>query len=446
MPSQTPIPFSEPPYLCGLPSPYYTPSHLKWQKACRAFVEEHFLSHAMDWEREETVPPHVFQTFAKHNMLIPNLPAPLPVEWLKKLGIHDILGAVKVEEWDYLHTGIYVDEMARSGLAGPSGSLTVGMAFGVPPLIKFGSPELQSRFLPDLLTGKKRTCIAITEPTAGSDVANISTIATKSADGQSYILNGTKKWITNGIWSDYACMAVRTGVPNSGPSGLSLLMVPLKNHSGVTMRRLKPSGQISAGTTFITLDDVHVPTSNLIGTEGLGMKYIMTNFNHERLTMAVGVTRQARVALSAAFEYCLKREAFGKSLVDQPVVRHRLAKAGAELETMSAWVEQFLYQMVHLPPKEADTKLGGLTALAKARAGLVLNECAQCAVLLFGGNGYTTTGQGEIAERIYREVMGTRIPGGSEDVMLDLAVRQLVRNYQRQGEKVLERPRGDAKL
>lgn len=400
----------------------------------------------MDWEREGTVPAHVYQTFAQHNMLIPNLPTPLPVQWLKKLGIHDILGVVKVEEWDYLHTGIYIDEMARSGLGGPSGSLTVGFAFAIPPLIKFANPALQSAHLPDLLTGKKRICIAITEPTAGSDVANISTTATKSSDGKSYVVNGTKKWITNGIWSDYACMAVRTGPPESGAAGLSLLLVPLLNTRGVTMRRLKPSGQIAAGTTFITLDDVLVPRCNLIGIEGAGMRYIMTNFNHERLSIAVAVTRQARVALSAAFEYCLKREAFGKSLMEQPVVRHRLAKAGAELESLSAWVEQFLYQMVHLPPKEADTKLGGLTALAKAKAGMVINECAQCAVLLFGGNGYTTTGQGEMAERIYREVMGARIPGGSEDVMLDLAVRQLVKNYQARS-KGLERPRGgDAKL
>jgi acyl-CoA dehydrogenase len=397
----------------------------------------------MDWEREGTVPSHVFQTFAKHNMLIPNLPAPLPIEWLKKLGIHDILGAVKIQEWDYLHTGIYIDEMARSGLAGPSGSLTVGMAFGVPPVIKFGSPDLQARFLPDLLTGRKRTCIAITEPSAGSDVANISTTATKSPDGKSYILNGSKKWITNAIWSDYACMAVRTGTVDSGPAGLSLLMVPLQNHRGVSLRRLIPSGQRSAGTTFITLDDVHVPTSNLLGVEGQGMKYIMTNFNHERLTIAVGVTRQARVALAAAFAYCLRREAFSKPLIDQPVVRHRLAKAGAELESLSAWTEQILYQMAHLPPKAADTQLGGLVALAKAKAGLVLNECAQCAVLLFGGNGYTTTGQGEIAERIYREVMGVRIPGGSEDVMLDLAIRQLLRNFQNAGGG---RERGAAKL
>lgn len=191
-------------------------------------------------------------------------------------------------------------------------------------------------------------------------------------------------------------MAVRTGGP--GASGLSLLVVPLLDYPGVNMRRLKVGGQISAGTTFIELDDVAVPVENLIGVEGMGMKYIMTNFNHERLQIAIGATRQARVALSAAFEYVMKREAFGKALIEQPVVRHRLAKAGALLESLQAWVEQFVYQMTKLTKEEADVELGGLTALAKAQAGIVLSECAQCAVLLFGGNGFTRTGQGEIAE------------------------------------------------
>lgn len=192
-----PIPFSEPPYLSGLPSPYYTDSHLHWQRACRAFVTENLVQHAMDWEREETVPARVFETFANANMIVPNLPAPLPVDWLKSLGIHDILGVVRVENWDYLHTAIFCDEMSRSGLAGPSGSITVGMAFGVPPLYKFGNQALQKRFLPDLLTGKKRTCIAITEPGAGSDVANIETTAEKTEDGEFYVINGTKKWYVN---------------------------------------------------------------------------------------------------------------------------------------------------------------------------------------------------------------------------------------------------------
>lgn len=157
----------------------------------------------------------------------------------------------------------------------------------------------------------------------------------------------------------------------------------------------------------------------------------MTNFNHERLSIAIGTTRQARVALSAAFAYVLKREAFGKTLFEQPVVRHRLAKAGTILESQQAWIEQFVYQMTQMKKEDADRELGGLTAACKAQAGIVLKECADCAVLLFGGNGYTRSGQGEIAERMWREVNGNRIPGGSEDVMLDLMVRQLGKNYQK---------------
>ncbi|KAJ9647827.1 hypothetical protein H2199_001603 [Coniosporium tulheliwenetii] len=443
MSSHSKPPLSDPPWLMGLPSPYYTDSHRRWQKACRAFIEENLIKNAMAWETEETLPGDVWEKFTAANMLIPSMPAPLPVEWLKRLGIHDILGAVKVEEFDYIHNAIYTDEMARSGLAGPSGSLTTGVSFGIPPLLKFGNKQLQERFMPELLRGEKRICIAITEPSAGSDVANIQTTAVKSEDGKHYIVNGTKKWITNGIWSHYSTMAVRTGGP--GASGLSLLVVPLLDYPGVNMRRLKVGGQISAGTTFIELDDVAVPVENLIGVEGMGMKYIMTNFNHERLQIAIGATRQARVALSAAFEYVMKREAFGKALIEQPVVRHRLAKAGALLESLQAWVEQFVYQMTKLTKEEADVELGGLTALAKAQAGIVLSECAQCAVLLFGGNGFTRTGQGEIAEKIYREVNGVRVPGGSEDVMLDLAIRQLVKNFKNKT-KMLERPRGSSKL
>lgn len=263
-----PIPFSEPPWLIGLPSPIYKHTHYNWQRTIRAFITKHLHSHAIEWEKEGTVPPHVFETFAAHNMLTPALPAPLPAAWLHRLGIYELPGGLKVEDYDYLHAAIFADEMARSGLAGPSGSLTTGVAFGIPPIIKFGSKELQERFLPELLLGKKRSCIAITEPDAGSDVAGITTTATKSQDGKHWIVNGTKKWITNGFWTDYASMAVRTGGEGSGAQGLSMLVVPLKGYPGVSMRRFKVGGQISAGTTYIELDDVKVPVENLIGEEG----------------------------------------------------------------------------------------------------------------------------------------------------------------------------------
>ncbi|KAG5744279.1 hypothetical protein H9Q70_013013 [Fusarium xylarioides] len=393
------VPFADPPWLRGAPSPYFNASHRRFQAACREFVDENLNKNALDWETAEEVPSTLFKVFAKGNFILPSLPAPLPVEWPRKLGITHMPGQVPVEEWDTLHTMIYEDEMSRSGLAGPPGSITTGVAFGIPPL-------------------------------AGSDVANITTTATLS--GNEYIINGTKKWITNGMMADYASIAVRTGGENSGGKGISLILVPLKDHPGVTRRRLKVAGQIVAGTSFIELDDVRVPRETLIGRENEGMKYIMHNFNHERMFISVGVTRQARVALSSAFAYYLQRKAFNKTLIEQPVVRHRLAKCGAILESQWSWVESFAYQLSKMPKETADQELGGLTALCKANAGIVLDECARCAVLLFGGNGYTRTGKGEIAEKIYREVPGARIPGGSEDVLLDLAIRQLTKQFRAQ--------------
>lgn len=272
MPAQ--VPLAEPAWLAGLPSPYYKRTHREFQKRCRAFVDEHLSPHAVEWEREETVPAHLFETFAKNNMLIPNMPAPLPTQWLHQLGVYDILG-VPVAEWDYFHTSIYLDEMLRSGLLGPPGSMSAGHAYGIPPIIKFGSKMLQDKFLPDLLLGKKRSCLAVTEAGTGSDVASIATTAERTPDGKHYIINGEKKWITNGIWSDYATLAVRTGGPGAG--GLSIILCPLRNTPGVSMRRLKVQGQISAGTTYIELDDVKVPVENLIGEEGRGMQYIMVS-------------------------------------------------------------------------------------------------------------------------------------------------------------------------
>jgi acyl-CoA dehydrogenase len=164
------------------------------------------------------------------------------------------------------------------------------------------------------------------------------------------------------------------------------------------MRRMQVTGQTAAGTTFMELDGVKVPVENLIGKENSGMIYVMQNFGRGRLTISVTVNRLARVALSSAFQYCTKREAFGKTLMDQLVVRHRLAKCGAVLESHYAWVEGLVYQATKVSKERANAELGGLAALAKAQAGIVLNECASTAVLLFGGNGYTKTGQGETVE------------------------------------------------
>lgn len=269
------VPFREPPWLKGLPSPFYNDSHYKWQQHCRNYISEHFAKYAMEWENEQKVPEHVYATFAKSNMLIPCLPAPLPVQWLQKAGITQI-GPLRIEDFDYTHTAVFLAEMSRGGLAGPVSSLITGLAYGTPPLIEFASQQLQEKVVPDLLLGRKRICIAITETDAGSDVARLATSAEKTSDGKHYIINGSKKWITNGLWSDYASTCVRTG--GEGPTGLSLLLVPLKGVEGVSIRRLHVSGRKSSGTSFIDFEDVKVPVENLIGEEGMGMKYLMVSF------------------------------------------------------------------------------------------------------------------------------------------------------------------------
>lgn len=124
-------------------------------------------------------------------------PCSLPVDWLQKLELDTLPSGLKAKDYDYIHCAIYVDEMSRAGISGPATSLTAGMRYGVPPIIKYGSKALREQFLPELLTGKKRACIAITEPTAGSDVANISTTAERSGDGKFYIINGQKKWFVS---------------------------------------------------------------------------------------------------------------------------------------------------------------------------------------------------------------------------------------------------------
>jgi acyl-CoA dehydrogenase len=309
-------------------------------------------------------------------MLIPTLGAPLPVPQLKKLGIETLPGDLKVEDFDAMHHMIYTYELHRAG-SHVVFAITGGFGFALRIFLQHASPELQDQFAEDFLTGKKRICLAVTEPGAGSDVANIATIADRVDVGPEeescYILNGTKKFITNALFSDYAVMLVRTGRPDSGLAGLSLMLVPLLNTPGVTLTPLNIPGREAAGIAYIHLSNVRVPLSHLIGPEGAGMKLLMRGFNHERLSLAISTNRSARTALALGMEYALRRQAFGKPLIEQPLVRHRLARCGIAVETHYAWVEQLCYRyrlsQLHLSQTE---KAGGKSsALGTELAGMI---------------------------------------------------------------------------
>lgn len=305
------------------------------------------------------------------------------------------------------------------------------MAYGAPLIWKFGSQALHEKVMSGLLNGTKRVCIAITEPTAGSDVKNLSTTAERSADGKYWIINGTKKWITNGIWSDYFTTAVRTRGKPGDASGISVIVIP--KGPDVKVRRMKMGGVWSSGTSFVVFDNTKVPIEYLLGKENEGFKYIMTNFNHERLNIAFSAHRSARVCLEDAIHRAQKRRVFGEPLIELSVIRHKLGQMTRLVESQHAWIESLVHQLNQLSGSEGAALLGGQTALLKAHCGITLEFVAREAVQIMGGLGYTRGGIGERVERIWREVKSVSIPGGSEEVMLDLAVRQQIKISQKVG-------------
>lgn len=181
--------------------------------------------------------------------------------------------SVPPEKWDLFHEMLLCDELSRAASGGFVWNVLGGFGIGCPPMVKFGKPELVKRILPGILNGDKRICLAITEPDAGSDVANLGCEAVLTPDGKHYIVNGAKKWITNGIWCDYFTTAVRTGTKESGMNGISCLLIE-RDMGGVSTRRMDCQGVWSSGTTYITFEDVKVPVENLIGKENKGFKGI----------------------------------------------------------------------------------------------------------------------------------------------------------------------------
>merc|ERR1719171_775257 len=205
--------------------------------------------------------------------------------------------------------------------------------------------------------------------------------------------------------------------------GISLLLLE-KDMPGLETKKMKMSGVWSSGTTYITFEDVKVPVGNLLGKEGKGFQYIMNNFNHERFGICAMTNRFSRVCLEEALKFANKRKTFGKTLVQHPVIRWKIAEMARLTEATHAWLEWVTHQMNTMGKMEANLKLGGHTALLKVQCTKVFEYCAREAAQVFGGLGYTRGGQGEKVERLNREVRAMAVPGGSEEIMLDLGVRQ----------------------
>ncbi len=376
-------------------SPFYDETHEALAQSVRRFVEREVAPHIDRWEAEGELPRDLHKKAAEAGIL--------GLRYPEEFGGHS-------DGFDIFHGLTQTEELAAVGAGGLGASLMTH-GIGLPPILAMGAEEMKRRVAVPVLAGDKIIALGITEPSGGSDVANLKTRAERV--GEDYIVNGSKMFITSGMRADWLTCAVRTG--GAGAGGISLLLIDM-DAPGVSRTRLDKMGWRCSDTAAIFFEDVKVPAINLIGPENGGFIGIMRNFNSERLGMAMGCCAYARVCLKEAAEWAQNRETFGKALVKHQSIRIKLADMARQIDATQAWVDLCAWQVQEGREKPADF------AMLKVQATRTLEAVAREAAQILGGASYIT---GSKVERIYREVRVNAIGGGSEEIMLDLAGRQL---------------------
>lgn len=376
-------------------SPFYDETHEAVAQSVRKFMAAEVLPNIDQWEATGELPRELHKKAAAAGILGLNYP--------EEYGGHS-------EGFDVFHGLTQSEELAAAGAGGLGASLMTH-GIGLPPILALGSEEMKRRIAPAVLAGEKLISLAITEPSGGSDVAQLKTRAEKV--GNKYVVNGQKMFITTGMRADYMTVAVRTGGP--GMKGISLMLIET-DRPGVSRTRLDKMGWRCSDTAAVYFDNVEVPPENMIGPENGGFIGIMRNFNSERLGMAHGCCSMARVALKEAMDWAQNRETFGKKLGAHQSIRIKLADCARQIQTTQAWVDLCAHQ------HRSGTGVPADYAMLKVQATRMLEHVVREAAQVLGGASYIT---GSKIERIYREVRVNAIGGGSEEIMLDLAGRQM---------------------
>jgi len=374
-------------------SPFYTAEHEAWRAVVRRFVENEIEPYAHEWDEAGETPRELYEKAAAIGLL--------------GLGFPEEYGGTPADQFMKIVTS---QELARAGAGGINASL-MSHTIGSPPIARAARPEVKSRVLPEVLSGKKISALAITEPGGGSDVANLKTKARR--DGDHYIVSGEKTFITSGVRADYLTVAVRTG--GEGAGGVSLLLIE-GDTPGLSRTKLKKMGWWASDTASLHFDDCRVPVTNLIGEEGQGFKLIMHNFNSERMGMAASCTAYARVCVEEAIAYAKERKTFGKPIAQHQVIRHKLVDMAQRVAASQAMLEMLAWRL-----GEGESPVAEI-CMMKNQATQTMAYCASEAVQIFGGAGFM---RGIKVERIYREVKVNAIGGGTEEIMKDLASRQM---------------------
>lgn len=375
-------------------SPFYTGDHEAFRVQLRRFVEKDISPFIEEWETVGRVPRELHEKAANIGLL--------------GLGYPQEQGGNGID--DPFFSIIAAEELARAG----SGGLCIALLthnIATPPIVHAGTDEQKAKFVAPVLAGERIAALAITEPEGGSDVANIRTTAKR--DGDSYIVNGAKTFITSGMRADFITTAVRTGEPGLG--GLSLLVIEADT-LGLDRTSLNKMGWQCSDTATLYFDNCRVPAANLIGPENAGFAAIMRNFNHERLMLISTAYAFAQVCYDEALAYARERITFGRALIKNQVIRHKLVEMKMKIDAIKAQLEILSWRVW-----QGEAPIAELCML-KAFSTRSLEHIAGEAVQILGGAGYI---RGAKVERIFRETKVLSIGGGANEVMIDLASRQM---------------------
>ena len=305
--------------------------------------------------------------------------------------------------------------LARFGGSGGVMASLFTHNIGLPPILKHGSTELQAEIIPPVLRGERIAALGITEPGGGSDVAALRTTA--RLDGDHYVIDGEKVFITSGMRCDWITLAVRTDLDSKGASGISMIVVPCST-PGVSRSRLHKMGWHCSDTAHLRFDGVRVPVRYRLGEEGAGFRMVMSNFNGERLAMSAMALGFAEACFDEALAWARQRSTFGAPLIERQVIRHKLMDMQMRIHSTQAWVDALGDRA---DSGDQGTDWVSQVCLLKNHATQTMQFCADVAVQMLGAMGFM---RGTVSERVYREVKVMMIGGGAEEIMKELAARQ----------------------
>lgn len=374
----------------------FTAEHDALRETIRDYVAKELRPHAEEWEEAEYFPDSVFHRMGELGFLGLRFP--------------EELGG---QGGDYFSAMVLAEEMARCGSGGVGMAVSVHTEMATPPILKFGTKEQHQKYLVPAIRGEKIAALGITEPDAGSDVANIRTKAEKTDGG--WRISGSKLYITNGVRCDFILLVVRTGKQEDGAHGITLFIVD-KDLPGFTVsRKLKKVGMWSSDTAELSFDNVEVPDSAVVGEVGQGFYHLMWELQGERMIGAAGAIAGAEVAFEQTLQWCREREAFGRPIGKFQVNRHKLV----DLYTDITVAKTFVYSVAEKWARE-EYPVSEIS-MAKLVVGQVVSRVADVCMQLYGGMGYMAETP---ISRYFRDSRLIRIGAGTDEVMKEIIAKQ----------------------